>query len=232
MEMRGEAWSCQEFEARLRAKGTAYHDHHPFNLRLNGGNCSRDQIRGWVANQFYYEISLPLKDSAILSNCPDLETRRRWVLRILDYDGYDDHPGRLDAWSCLADAVGLAREELWTFERVAPGVRFAVDAYVNFARRAPWQESVCSSLPELFALQAQRDRLVSWPEQYPWIESGALAAFRSRVSPAQDHLDHGLEVILGHFTLRDEQERALDILQFKLDVLWNMLDSIDRAFLR
>jgi pyrroloquinoline-quinone synthase len=105
-----------------------------------------------------------------------------------------------------------------------------VDAYVNFARRAPWQESVCSSLTEMFAPQVHRDRLASWPEHYPWIEPAGLAYFRSRISLAQRDVQHGLEVTLAHFTRRDQQERALEILQFKLDILWTMLDSIEKAF--
>ncbi|MET3248672.1 coenzyme PQQ biosynthesis protein C [Burkholderia sp. OAS925] len=85
---RDEAWTREEFEAQLRAKGTAYHIHHPFNVKMNSGGCSPEQIRGWVANRFYYQINIPLKDAAVMSNCPDRETRRRWVLRILDHDGY------------------------------------------------------------------------------------------------------------------------------------------------
>ncbi|MFL9961834.1 pyrroloquinoline-quinone synthase PqqC [Paraburkholderia sediminicola] len=224
------AWSRDEFEAQLRAKGTAYHIHHPFNVKMNSGGCSREQIRGWVANRFYYQINIPLKDAAILSNCPDRETRRRWVLRILDHDGYDGAEGGIETWARLADAVGLSRDELWSLEQVTPGVRFAVDAYVNFARRAPWQESVCSSLTEMFAPQVHRDRLASWPEHYPWIEPAGLAYFRSRISLAQRDVEHGLEVTLAHFTRRDQQERALEILQFKLDILWTMLDSIEKAF--
>jgi pyrroloquinoline-quinone synthase len=171
-----------------------------------------------------------LKDAAILSNCPDRETRRRWVLRILDHDGYESEEGGIETWARLADAVGLSRDELGSLEHVTPGVRFAVDAYVNFARRAPWQESVCSSLTEMFAPQVHRDRLASWPEHYPWIEAAGLAYFRSRIALAQRDVQHGLEVTLAHFTRRDQQERALEILQFKLDILWTMLDSIEKAF--
>ena len=46
----------------------------------------------------------------------------------------------------LADAVGLSRARVEGLADVLPGVRFAVEAYVNFARQAPWQEAVCSSL--------------------------------------------------------------------------------------
>jgi pyrroloquinoline-quinone synthase len=226
----GPAWTRDEFEAQLRAKGTAYHIHHPFNVKMNGGGCSKEQIRGWVANRFYYQINIPLKDAAVMSNCPDRATRRRWVLRILDHDGYEDQPGGIEAWARLGDAVGLSRDDLWSLRLVTPGVRFAVDAYVNFARRAPWQESVCSSLTEMFAPQIHKDRLASWPEHYRWIEPEGLHYFRSRVSLAQRDVEHGLEVTLAHFCTRAEQQRALDILQFKLDILWTMLDSIEKAF--
>jgi len=224
------AWSGEEFEAQLRAKGAGYHIHHPFNVRMTAGQCSREQIRGWVANRFYYQIKIPIKDAAILSNCPDRETRRQWVVRILDHDGYGDNPGGIEAWSRLGEAVGLTRDALWSLEYVTPGVRFAVDAYVNFARRAPWQEAVCSSLTEMFAPQIHKDRLATWPQHYPWIDSAGLAYFRSRIPLAQRDVEHGLKVTLAHFTRRDQQERALTILQFKLDILWSMLDSIEKAF--
>lgn len=224
------AWSREEFEAQLRAKGAGYHIHHPFNVRMTNGECSREQIRGWVANRFYYQIKIPIKDAAILSNCPDRETRRHWVVRILDHDGCGDNAGGIEAWSRLGEAVGLTRDEMWSLEHVAPGVRFAVDAYVNFARRAPWQEAVCSSLTEMFAPQIHKDRLATWPQHYPWIESEGLAYFRSRIPLAQRDVEHGLKITLAHFTRRDQQERALTILQFKLDILWLMLDAIEKAF--
>lgn len=224
------AWSREEFEAQLRAKGAGYHIHHPLNVRMTSGQCSREQIRGWVANRFYYQIRIPIKDAAILSNCPDRETRRQWVVRILDHDGYGDNAGGIEAWSRLGEAVGLTRDALWSLEQVTPGVRFAVDAYVNFARRAPWQEAVCSSLTEMFAPQIHKDRLATWPQHYPWIDPDGLAYFRSRIPLAQRDVEHGLKVTLAHFTRRDQQERALTILQFKLDILWSMLDSIEKAF--
>ena len=75
-------------------------------------------------------------------------------------------------------------------------MRFAVDAYVNFARRAPWQEAVCSSLTELFAPEIHKQRLANWPEHYPWIEPDGLAYFRNRVSQARRDVEQGLAITL------------------------------------
>ena len=221
-----EAWNRDEFEKKLRERGTAYHIHHPFNVMLNTGRATAEQIRGWVANRYYYQIAIPIKDAAVLSNCPDREMRRQWVQRILDHDGYGDDPGGIEAWVQLGLAVGLKRDELTDLRHVVPGVRFAVDAYVNFARRAPWQESMCASLTELFAPKIHRERLATWPQHYPWIEATGLQYFRNRVTQARRDVEQALQVTLGYFTTLESQQHALEILQFKLDILWSMNDAM------
>ncbi|HEY7962706.1 MAG TPA: pyrroloquinoline-quinone synthase PqqC [Steroidobacteraceae bacterium] len=223
-------WTRAEFEQQLRDRGRAYHIHHPFNVMLNGGKASREQIRGWVANRFYYQINIPIKDAAILANCEDRMVRRNWVQRILDHDGYGEDAGGIDSWLRLAEAVGLTRAQVESLGDVVPGVRFAVDAYVNFARRAPWPEAVCASLTELFAPEIHQQRLASWPQHYPWIEPAGLKYFQSRVSLARRDVEFGLALTLDRFRSRAAQERALEVLQFKLDVLWQMNDAMAQAY--
>ena len=233
------AWNHQEFEAKLREKGAAYHIHHPFNVMLNTGKATPEQIRGWVANRFYYQIAIPVKDAAILSNTPDREIRRQWIQRILDHDGYEitapdgttvRDDGGIEAWIKLGEATGLTRAEIVDLRHVVPGVRFAVDAYINFARQRPWQEAVCSSLTELFAPKIHKERLANWPEHYPWIESSGLQYFRNRVTQARRDVEQGLAVTLNYFDTPALQARALEILQFKLDVLWTMNDAMANAY--
>lgn len=219
-------WTPAEFERRLRAQGERYHIHHPFHQRMHEGLLAPEQIRDWVANRFYYQISIPRKDAAILANCPDREVRRQWIQRIVDHDGRSGDEGGIQAWVGLGEAVGLPADELWSLRRVQPGVRFAVDAYVNFARTATWQEAVCSSLTELFAPHIHQARLDAWPLRYPWIRPEGLAYFQSRLTQARRDVEHGLQVTLAHFRSRAQQERAIEILRFKLDVLWSMADAI------
>jgi pyrroloquinoline-quinone synthase len=224
--MNADAWGNEQFESKLRHMGRAYHIHHPVNVLLNTGGASREQIQSWVANRFYYQVNIPIKDAAILSNCPDRAVRRSWVQRILDHDGHGDDPGGIESWLRLAEAVGLSRATVESLEQVLPGVRFAVDAYVNFARRAPWPEAVCSSLTELFASDIHKQRLASWPQHYPWVNPAGLQYFQSRVTLARRDVDFGLDFTLRHFRTRAMQERACEILKFKLDVLWQMNDAM------
>ena len=220
-------WSIEEFEQRLRAKDKSYHIHHPFHIAMNGGECTKEQVQGWVLNRFYYQIMIPIKDGAILSNMPDKEHRKLWIQRILDHDGIDDDEGGIEAWINLGKAVGLEREDVTSLKHVSPGVKFAVDAYINFAKQRSWQESVCSSLTELFAPHIHQQRISSWPSMYPWIDESGLSYFKKRLTEARRDVEHGLGVTLDYFSkTREMQEKALEILQFKLNVLWVIADSI------
>ncbi|MCA3130119.1 MAG: pyrroloquinoline-quinone synthase PqqC [Betaproteobacteria bacterium] len=223
-------WSREEFEVHIRAKGGGYHIYHPYHVAMNSGGLTREQIQGWVCNRFYYQTAIPTKDSAIMANMPDRDHRRLWIQRIIDHDGTTGDEGGIEAWLTLADAVGLDREEVTSLRRVLPGVRFAVDAYINFARSRPWQEAVCSSLTELFAPEIHKERLANWPQHYPWINQSGYAYFRKRLSEARRDVEHGLRVTLGYFQTREQQQRALDIVQFKLDVLWSMCDAMAVAY--
>ena len=220
-------WTRSEFEEKLREKGRGYHIYHPFHVMMYEGKLTKEQLQCWVLNRFYYQIGIPQKDAAILSNCPDKEVRKQWIVRITDHDGVDGTEGGIEAWVKLGEAVGLTREDVTSLKHVSPGVRFAVDAYINFARQRPWQESVCSSLTELFAPHIHQQRISSWPEVYPWIKESGLSYFKKRLTEARRDVEQGLSVTLDYFSQsRAMQERALDILQFKLDVLWVIADSI------
>ena len=224
-------WSREEFERGLRAKEKYYHINHPFHVLMNSGKLEKPAIQGWVANRFYYQTSIPVKDAAIMANCRDRDVRRQWIQRIIDHDGTTGDEGGIEAWLQLGEAVGLKREELWSERHVLPGVRFAIDAYFNFARHATWQEAACSSLTELFAPTIHQKRLDTWPEHYPWIDAQGYGYFRKRLREARRDVEHGLSVTLDYFRTREDQERALGILQFKLDVLWTMLDAMWMAYI-
>lgn len=224
-------WTREEFEQKLRAKERFYHINHPFHVKMNEGGLDRAAVQGWVANRFYYQTTIPVKDAAILANCHDRDTRRMWIQRILDHDGHEADVGGIEAWLSLGEAVGLTREELLDERHVLPGVRFAIDAYYNFAKTATWEEAAASSLTELFAPKIHQKRLDNWPEIYPWIDANGYGYFRKRLSEARRDVEHGLSIALEHFTTRMEQEYALNILQFKVNILWTMLDAMWMAYI-
>ncbi len=224
-------WDRETFATRLREVGTRrYHHKHPFHLLMNDGKLSADAIRGWVANRFYYQENIPVKDAAIVSNCPIREVRRLWLHRITDHDGAREGEGGIEAWLKLAEACEMSREEVLDERHVLPGVRFAVDAYVNFARRKPWPVAVASSLTELFAPDLMANRLAAFEKHYGWVQPWGFDYFRRRVTQARVDSEEGLQLTLTYCRTRALQGEAVAALSFKCDVLWSMLDAIQAGY--
>lgn len=220
-------WAEKIFVARLRQIGaSAYHDKHPFHVLMNSGRLSRPAIQTWVANRFYYQANIPIKDAAIMTNCPLREVRRLWLHRIMDHDGAQGDEGGIGAWLRLGQACGLPRQELLGDKHVVPGVRFAVDAYVNFARTRPWPIAIASSLTELFAPDLMAKRLNAFERFYRWVDPAGLEYFRKRLTQARRDSAEALNLTLRHCRTREMQEAAVEALQFKCDLLWAMLDAI------
>ena len=224
-------WDRETFVEKLREIGaSAYHDKHPFHVAMNEGRLSPEAVRGWVANRFYYQASIPVKDAAILSNCPLSEVRRVWIHRIADHDGAAKNEGGIEAWLRLGEACSLSRAELMQNKNLQPGVRFAVDAYVNFARNRPWPVAIASSLTELFAPDLMATRLAAFEKSYPWIDPQGLDYFRRRVTQAGRDSGEALEITIEHCDTPELQDAAVRALQFKCDVLWCMLDAIQHGY--
>lgn len=226
-----EPWSNEQFMAQLRKVGESrYHDKHPYHVRMHEGKLSPEQVRGWVANRFYYQKNIPVKDALILSKLPSREDRRDWIQRIIDHDGRGDDEGGIEAWVRLGEAVGIPREEMLDERHVLPAVRFAVDAYVNFCRLRPWPEAVASSLTELFAPTLVSSRIGVFEKLYPWIRPEGLEYFRARLHQAPRDADQGVGLVMRECKTRKEQEAAVAALSFKCDVLWALLDALSLAY--
>jgi pyrroloquinoline-quinone synthase len=221
--------SAEELVAALRAQGRRYHHLHPFHRRMDAGELSREELQRWVANRFYYQKSIPLKDAAILANCPEVEVRREWVQRIIDHDGTADGTGGIESWLALGAALDVPRDELVSERGVLPGVRYAVDAYVNFARQRPWIEAVASSLTELFGPGAIRVRLDALERHYGWIDPAGLQYFRDRLVQAPRDAQYALDLTVERCRTREQQDTAVAALRFKTEVLWAQLDAIERG---
>ena len=224
------AFSPDDFAAALRAIGEErYHHRHPFNVRMHEGTLSRRSLQTWVANRYYYQTRIPIKDGMILTKSPEAAFRREWVQRIQDHDGTRAGEGGLELWLQLAEAVGLERARVEALEDVLPGVRRACDAYVEFVNGHDLLESVASSLTELFAGFIMHTRIAAFEKHYTWVKPNGLDYFKSRTVKAPRDSQYGLAFVTEHAKTREDQEQCLAALRRKCEILWSLLDAVERA---
>jgi pyrroloquinoline-quinone synthase len=218
--------SAGAFEARLRRIGEErYHHLHPFNLRMHAGLLSREEIQTWVRNRYYYQTRIPVKDSLILTKANEPAFRREWIQRIHDHDGARPGEGGLSMWLDLAEAVGLARDEVERCQAVLPGVRAAGDDYVRLVESRDLLESVAASLTEppgpFMRVRPPRSQAL------PWVEEAGLEYFLSRTTQAPRDAKEGLAFVLAHATTPEDQERCAAALTRKCEILWALLDGVE-----
>jgi pyrroloquinoline-quinone synthase len=226
----GALLSPDDFVARLRDEGARrYHDQHPFHLRMHAGALTRAELQAWTLNRYYYQTRIPIKDALILSKSEDPAFRRVWVRRIHDHDGESPEAGGLALWLALAEAVGLDRDEVASWRRVLPGVRFACDAYVTLVRESPLVVAVASSLTEMFAPDIMSARIAAWEQHYPWVGREALAYFRARVTRARRDGEEGLAFVVAGASSRALQDACVAALVKKTEILWHLLDCVAAA---
>ncbi|MFE4974196.1 pyrroloquinoline-quinone synthase PqqC [Kitasatospora sp. NPDC056651] len=218
------------FESELRAvPERRYHHRHPFNLRMHQGSLKPRELRTWIVNRFHYQRHIPVKDALILAKLEDPALRRLWIRRITDHDGSDGDEGGIERWLRLGEAAGIDRADLLSGREVLPGVRLAVDGYVNLCRNGTPLEAVAASLTELFAPDLMATRIAAFERHYTWIEAEGLAYFKARVRQGRRDSDEALSLVLSWARTRAEQESAIAALSYKCEVLWTLLDAVERA---
>ena len=250
-------WDRETFVEKLRAIGVrGYHDKHPFHVAMNEGRLSPEALRGWVANRFYYQRNIPIKDAAILANCPVREVRRSWIHRILDHDGV--MPKAMEGGAPRDAEAGRARRRQRRSTTKAASKRgcdlvkragYRVTSYwiiaiccpecglpwmhTSISRAAqPWPIAIASSLTELFAPDLMTARLAAFEKFYRWIDPRGLDYFRRRVTQARRDSDEALAITLEYCNTPELQREAVRALEFKCDVLWSMLDAIHHAYFK
>ncbi len=72
-------------------------------------------------------------------------------------------------------------------------------------------------------------RVVDMLASYEWIRSEDLAYFTNRIDAVSGEGQATLDLVVEHSVTREQQNAAVAALSFKCDVLWSMLDAIERA---
>ncbi len=223
--------SRQQFIQRLRRIGASrYQDKHPFTEILNEGKLTKTQLQAYILNWYYFEKMIPQKDAGIISNCPIPEVRRIWVSRILRHDGYGDVEGATEGWLKLAQSAGIDRNTVMK-ARFLPGVRLAVDSYVQYARTKSWLEGIATSITQIFLPRLVERRVNAFVKHYEdHVSPKGLQYYMSLQTAAREGSKVALELVLRYAATRELQDMVTNAVLYMDDVLWSILDAIYSAY--
>jgi pyrroloquinoline-quinone synthase len=223
-------YTRDEFERMLvQAVGKTDVNRRRFTQLLVAGKASRELLRGWAINWYFFERNVPRKDGAIISNCDLVDVRRLWVTKILEHDGYGRNEGAIEGWLRFATGLGVPREEV-TQGRYIEDVVDAVDNYVEFAKSKSWLEGVAMSVGMVFVPMLVEQRLLAFRKHYPWVEQDSLDYFRTLYSKARRDGRMALQLVIKYADGKTVQRDSIRAAEFGGKVQERILLSVMREY--
>ena len=114
-----------------------------------------------------------------------------------------------------------------------------VNSLLNFSRTSPTEfvpvelnkviRETLTLLEHQLSQAAIKVRLQGLEEHYPWIDPAGLDYFRARLHLAPRDAQYALDLVVERCRTFEWQQKAVDALSFKLDMLWVQLDAIDQG---
>ncbi len=88
---------------------------------------------------------------------------------------------------------------------------------------------MASSLTEMFAGDIMVVRIAAFEKHYPWVSAEGLDYFKSRTTQAPRDAAFGIQHVIAQAQNEEEQKRCLAALERKCEILWSLLDAVERA---
>ena len=186
----------------------------PTRVLLIRGKLTKDQVKTWVKQLYYYRVNVPRKELYILANCPIKEIRMELLQKYLEEEddrllGAKDGPHD-ELWIKLGEGLGVTADEMKSFGDLCPEYRLLVDAWVNYARNHSWLEGSALSFDEGGGAgpagegMKLADALVKFYGVPEW-------ALRHLTLHSELDIDHGTSIqdLIRKFALSDEQQEGI-----------------------
>ena len=130
----------------------AYRMERPTRLLIQHGKLTKDQVKMWVKQLYYYRVNVPRKELYILANCPVKEVRMERMRKYIEEEDSRVMGGSVGAhaelWAKLAEGLGIPHDELEDFRDLCEPYKVVCDSWVNYARDHSWLEGASTSFDE------------------------------------------------------------------------------------
>lgn len=213
------------------------HPHpHPLRRLLLGGRLAREQLHGWIKNQFHEFSNIHRFFGVRYQKCPVPELRRALLENMVEEEGEDlfggKFPSHAELWLRFAEGAGISREKMLSYEPLA-AIRAALEMYVHLVEQSHWAVAIGTGLVfEGEGPKRMREEREALERHYSWIPSSALDFFRVHEYHDEGHGNFCIEVIKNYCMEEHLQEEMRAAVRSRTEIMWLQNDSIYHAFVR
>lgn len=209
---------------------------HPLRQLLLSGGLAREQLHGWIKNQFHEFRNIHRFFGVRYQKCPIPALRRALLENMVEEEGEDlfggKFPSHAELWLRFAEGAGIPREAMLDYEPLA-AIRAALEMYVQLVQQSHWAVAIGTGLVfEGEGPKRMREEREALERHYSWIPSSALDFFRVHEYHDEGHGNFCIDVIKNYCMEEHLQEEMRAAVKTRTEIMWLQNDSIYQTFVR
>lgn len=209
---------------------------HPVRQLLLTGRLTKEQLHGWIKNQFHEFRNIHRFFGVRYQKCPIPELRRALLENMVEEEGEDlfggKYPSHAELWVRFAEGAGIPRQEIVGYVPL-PGIRAALEMYVELVRQSHWAVAIGTGLVfEGEGPKRMREEREALEKYYVWIPSGALDFFRAHEYHDEGHGNMCIDVIKKYCMEEHLQKEMREAVKTRTEIMWLQNESIYQAYVR
>jgi pyrroloquinoline-quinone synthase len=223
---------AEAIEARIHS-GRSF-GRHPVWLEIAAGKPSREQLKIFAAQFFLQVVEFPRAVSALHTNCPHPEERRKLAENLYEEEtgsisGSASHP---ELFLRFSRALGLTDDEMWR-GRPLPGTAALIDWFELSSRNRPFVEGAAAiTLAAEGQVVGKFGPFARHLERHYGLSPEQVSFWDVHEQADADHSDVGDHIVMRFATSDDVQRAVLDAIDHSLAMWWQFFDDIGRAMSR
>ena len=197
---------------------------HSFYQAWQAGTLSREDLRAYAGQYYFFEANFPRFLSSIHTRCPEREVRQTILDNLWDEEhGENNHRAM---WLAFCQGLGLTEAEV-VASSIHPKTQQLLDTYSGICGEGIFQEGLAA----MYAYEAQVpaisvDKIRGLVAHYGFQRDASLRFFEEHSTLDEDHSAREAEGIVAHTRLEDEAA-VESALQEALDAWWGFLDGVE-----
>ena len=228
--------SPQQLISDLQNNLRSRHPVHSLRKLLLTGRLTKDQLQGWAKNQFHEFRNIHRFFGIRYQKCPIPDLRRVLLENMVEEEGEDlfggKYPSHANLWTRFGEAIGIPAREMLSYEPL-PGVRAALDMYVELVRQSHWAVAIGTGLVfEGEGPVRMKDEREALQKFYPWIPATGFDFFHAHEYHDEGHGNFVVDVISKYIMEKHLQEEMRSAVAARVDTMWLQNESIYQAFVR
>ncbi|HCG91900.1 MAG TPA: pyrroloquinoline quinone biosynthesis protein PqqC [Dehalococcoidia bacterium] len=198
---------------------------HPFYQAWQKGELTKEDLKLYAEQYYFFESSFPQRLSTIHSKCDDAEARQAILINLWDEEhGENNHSNQ---WLNFCYGLGLDTEEVKQAE-LMPTTKHLINTYTTICDEQDFRHGLSI--------------MYAWEYQVPKVATEKIVGLRKYFDLNEDSLEffkvHSTEKIGHHEAEAESINNSIEETQLKdvlisvneaLDAMWMFLDGIEES---